>query len=136
MDQMRQDANIMDGKVQNLRVRLHGYEQDIATWQRWIEGLELQKAEQRRKGGTGGMADAQQMDASPEGIKKRIEELRVFYTDDHPDIQRLLRTSKRPRPCKRSRTPGKRRRPRPRARAWWASRPSATRWTKSWPRAR
>ncbi len=95
MDQMRQDANIMDGKVQNLRVRLHGYEQDIATWQRWIEGLELQKAEQRRKGGTGGMADAQQMDASPEGIKKRIEELRVFYTDDHPDIQRLLRHLKK-----------------------------------------
>ena len=28
MDQMRQDANIMDGKVQQLRVRIHGYEQD------------------------------------------------------------------------------------------------------------
>jgi polysaccharide chain length determinant protein (PEP-CTERM system associated) len=95
MDQQRQNANIMDGKVQRLRVRISGYEGQIARWQRWIEGLELQKAEQRRKGGTGGAADAQQMDSSPEGIKKRIEELRVFYTDDHPDIQRLLRHLKK-----------------------------------------
>ncbi|MCB2227448.1 MAG: hypothetical protein KQH53_12285 [Desulfarculaceae bacterium] len=95
MDQARQDANIMDGKVQALRVRIHGYEQNIGQWQRWIEGLELQKAEQRRKGGTGGAADSQQMDSSPDGIKKRIESLRVFYTDDHPDIQRLLRHLKK-----------------------------------------
>ncbi|MBU1276034.1 MAG: hypothetical protein KJ720_11710 [Proteobacteria bacterium] len=93
MDQMRQDANIMDGKVQNLRTRLHGYEQDIAVWQRWIEGLEQRRAEAKSRGlqGGGSSQSGGQDDASPEGIKKRIGELRVFYTDDHPDIQRLLR---------------------------------------------
>lgn len=95
MDQMRQDANIMDGKVQQLRVRIHGYEQDIAEWQRWIEGLEQRRAEAKARGLQGGGSAGGQEEASPEGIKKRIEELRVFYTDDHPDIQRLLRHLKK-----------------------------------------
>lgn len=29
--------------------------------------------------------------SSPEGIKKRLQELRVLYKDDHPEIQRYLR---------------------------------------------
>lgn len=97
MDQMRQDANIMDGKVQQLRVRIHGYEQDIAEWQRWIEGLEQRRAEAKSRGlqGGGSSQAGGQENSSPEGIKKRIEELRVFYTDDHPDIQRLLRHLKK-----------------------------------------
>jgi len=97
MDQMRQDANIMDGKVQQLRVRIHGYEQDIAEWQRWMEGLEQRRAEAKSRGlqGGGSGGGSGQAESSPEGIKKRIEELRVFYTDDHPDIQRLLRHLKK-----------------------------------------
>lgn len=33
--------------------------------------------------------------ANVEAIKKRLETLRVFYTDDHPSIQRLLRVLKK-----------------------------------------
>jgi len=96
MDQMRQDANIMDSKVQNLRVRIHGYEQDVQVWQRWIEGMEQRRAEAKSQGlQSGGSGSGGQGDSSPEAIKKRIEELRVFYTDDHPDIQRLLRHLKK-----------------------------------------
>ncbi|MBU4566359.1 MAG: hypothetical protein KMY53_03535 [Desulfarculus sp.] len=29
--------------------------------------------------------------SSPEAIKKRLQELRVLYKDDHPEIQRYLR---------------------------------------------
>ena len=29
--------------------------------------------------------------SSPEAIEKRIQELRVYYKDDHPEIQRYLR---------------------------------------------
>lgn len=29
--------------------------------------------------------------SSLEGIKKRLQELRVFYKDDHPEVQRYLR---------------------------------------------
>ena len=97
MDQMRQDANLMDGKVQVLRVRIHSYEQDIAQWQRWMEQLEQRRAEARSQGlGTGGSSlSGGQGESSTKGIQKRIEELRVFYTDDHPDIQRLLRHLKK-----------------------------------------
>lgn len=40
-----------------------------------------------------GQAWAQSGDenGSPEGIKKRLQELRVLYKDDHPEIQRYLR---------------------------------------------
>ncbi len=89
------DFNNMDWKVQNLRVRTHGYEQDIAEWQRWIEDRKRHDAELRHRGVMAGGGGPAQGESNPEGIKKRIEELRVFYTDDHPDIQRLLRHLKK-----------------------------------------
>ncbi|MBU1273988.1 MAG: hypothetical protein KJ720_01300 [Proteobacteria bacterium] len=35
--------------------------------------------------------------SSPQGIEKRIQELRVIYKDDHPEIQRYLRALEKAR---------------------------------------
>jgi polysaccharide chain length determinant protein (PEP-CTERM system associated) len=58
-----------------------------------IQKIELRKAHERKVGSTtaGGGGQQGQGESSPEAIKKEIERLRVFYTDNHPDIQRLKR---------------------------------------------
>lgn len=49
--------------------------------------------------GPGGPAWALSGDeqSSPEGIEKRIEELKVFYKDDHPEVQRYKRALEKAR---------------------------------------
>ena len=97
MDQLRQTEYQTEDLIQRLRVRISFYEQAIINQQRWLEQMKVTKAAERKRGGSGGGSGGSEGagETEPKAIKKRIEELRVFYTDDHPDIQRLLRHLKK-----------------------------------------
>ena len=59
-----------------------------------LEHIKIQKAELRRIGAatSGGASEGE---SSAKAIKEKIERLKVFYTDDHPDIIRLKRHLKK-----------------------------------------
>lgn len=91
MDQLRQERMFMDSKRRSLRYRVQGYERDQRQISQFIEQMNLRRKELARRGGSAGGGGSAQGETDPEAIKAKIEKLRVFYTDDHPDIQRELR---------------------------------------------
>ncbi|MCF8034412.1 MAG: hypothetical protein K9K66_18445 [Desulfarculaceae bacterium] len=94
MRQARSDAYLNGQNIMKLRTRIAYYEGIIQTRMQWIKDRKAQdKAMQAR--GLGGGGGTSEDESSAKGIRKRIEQLRVFYTDDHPDIQRLLRHLKK-----------------------------------------
>lgn len=72
------------------RSRREHLEMSMANIASEIQKIAMTRAHQRATGvaATGGGSDGE---SDPTAIKKQIERLRVFYTDDHPDIQRLKR---------------------------------------------
>ncbi|RJX34623.1 MAG: hypothetical protein C4525_06585 [Desulfarculus sp.] len=91
MDQLRQSKMFMDSKRRSLRYYVQGYERDMRQIAQFIEQMNLRRKELARRGGSASGGGAAEGETDPEAIKAKVEKLRVFYTDDHPDIQRELR---------------------------------------------
>lgn len=76
--------------IQKERLRLQSMEMQLGTEQYRFENLKLQRAELKRKGATAG-AGQEDVDTDPQSLKDKIEQLKVAYTDDHPDVIRAKR---------------------------------------------
>ena len=76
--------------IQKERLRLQSMEMQLGTEQYRFENLKMQRAELRRRGASAG-AGQEDVETDPEALKSKIEQLKVAYTDDHPDVQRARR---------------------------------------------
>ncbi|KIX13280.1 GumC family protein [Dethiosulfatarculus sandiegensis] len=86
----REHAEEMIGEDLN---RIAFLERSLVVVNSEIQKIELRKAHERKVGAVSPGQGGQQgiSESSPQAIKKEIARLRVFYTDNHPDIQRLKR---------------------------------------------
>lgn len=94
LDQLQKRIDALSYNMYLERGAINYQEQILAGITNEIQKLELKRAWLKKQGvGSGSGKEAGESD--PTAIKKEIERLRVFYTDDHPDIQRLKRHLRR-----------------------------------------
>ncbi len=89
INQLRQELQHLDNYLVAVRRRILGYESEMRRVQEFIEQMKQRKAEFVARGGAGGASSEFEAAANPEMIRRKLEELRVKYTDEHPDVKRL-----------------------------------------------
>ncbi|MGD8564204.1 MAG: Wzz/FepE/Etk N-terminal domain-containing protein [Desulfarculaceae bacterium] len=88
LDQLKGEIEFIETRMAHLGDRIYTLQGEDARLLTKLRELELSVSAERRAGGTAG-GGAATHDSHPSAIRNEIARLRVFYTDDHPDIQRL-----------------------------------------------
>ncbi|MGD9124621.1 MAG: hypothetical protein PVG60_05980, partial [Desulfarculaceae bacterium] len=88
LHELNQDTEFIEHRIAHLNDRIYVLQGEDARLVDMIRKLEIRISAERRSGGTAG-GGASAKESHPSAIRNEIARLRVFYTDDHPDIQRL-----------------------------------------------
>jgi polysaccharide chain length determinant protein (PEP-CTERM system associated) len=95
LSRLQNQLENIDYKIEVERNRQNGLEFEIAKLTFQIEDMAMKKAHLLKSGVAGGAMGEDLAGSDPETIRQRIENLRLRYTDKHPDIIRLKAQLKR-----------------------------------------
>ncbi|MFZ5585526.1 MAG: GumC family protein [Thermodesulfobacteriota bacterium] len=87
MDQLQKNESSIQFLIQTELGRIQAAEAEMGKINTSIQGLAIQRAQVKKGGANVGQGDEDE-EKSVKGLRKRIEELRLRYTGQHPDIQR------------------------------------------------
>jgi polysaccharide chain length determinant protein (PEP-CTERM system associated) len=87
LDQLQKTESSIQFLIQTELGRIQAAEAEMGKVNTSIQGLAIQRAQVKKGGANVGQGDEDE-EKSVKGLRKRIEELRLRYTGQHPDIQR------------------------------------------------
>lgn len=91
LDQIQYRMSHNHDVIQAERSRLFNQEQEIGALEFREQSLAIQRANLRNTKSGGGDVGKTTDETEPDAIKLEMEKLRVLYTENHPDLQRMTR---------------------------------------------